>query len=70
MCKVTVMDMEWMYKTPRFATAKKHRLSLGQEPMLCPCNSCKNKLAQQDNMVQSHLVRYGFIKDYTVVDGR
>jgi hypothetical protein len=80
MCKVTVMDMECMYKAPRLGTdlsflghvrnfvaaAKKHRLSLGQELMFCPCNSCKNKLAQQDNVVQSHLVRYGFIKDYTI----
>jgi hypothetical protein len=74
------MDREWMYKTPRLgtdlsflghvrkfvATAKEHRLSLGQELTLCPCNSCKNKLAQQDNVVQSHLVRCGFVKDYTV----
>jgi hypothetical protein len=53
------MDKEWMYKTLRLgadlsflghvrnfvAAAKKHRLSLGQELMLCPCNSYKNKLA-------------------------
>jgi hypothetical protein len=74
------MDREWMYKTPRLgtdmsflghvknfvATAKKHRLSLSWGLMLCPCNSYKNKLARQDNMVQSHLVQYGFVKDYTV----
>jgi hypothetical protein len=74
------MDREWMYKTPRLDTdlsflghvrkfvtaAKKHRLSLGRELTLCPCNSYKNKLAQQDNVVQSHLVQYGFVKDYTV----
>jgi hypothetical protein len=48
-----------MYKTPRLGTdlsflghvrkfvaaVKKHRLSLGRELTLCPCNSCKNKLA-------------------------
>jgi hypothetical protein len=69
-----------MYKTPRLgndlsflghvkkfvAAVKKHRLSLGQERTICPCNSCKNKLLQEDNVVQSHLIRYGFIKDYTV----
>jgi len=48
------------------ATAKKHRLSLDRPRIICPCNSCKNKLAQKDNVVQSHLVRYGFAKDYTV----
>jgi hypothetical protein len=31
--------------------------------MICPCNDCKNRLAQEDNVVQSHLLRYGFIKD-------
>jgi hypothetical protein len=31
--------------------------------MICPCNDCKNWLAQEDNVVQSHLLRYGFIKD-------
>jgi hypothetical protein len=75
------MDREgWMYKTPRLgndlsflghvkkfvAAAKKHRLSLGQEHTICPCNSCKNKLLQEDNVVQSHLIRYGFVNDYTV----
>jgi hypothetical protein len=58
------MDRECMYKAPRLGTdlsflghvrtfvaaAKKHRLSLGQELMLCMCNSCKNNLAQQDNV--------------------
>jgi hypothetical protein len=79
MCKVAVMDREWMYKTLRLdpsfldhvrkkflAAAKKHRVSLGRERMICPCNSCKNLLAQEDNVVQSHLIRYGFVKDYTV----
>jgi hypothetical protein len=74
------MDREWMYKTPRLGTdlsflghvrkfvaaAKKHHQSLGRELTICPCNSCKNLLAQEDNVVQSHLMWYGFVKDYTV----
>jgi hypothetical protein len=73
------MDKEWMYKTSRLdpsfldhvrkkflAAVKKHRLSLGRERMICPCNSCKNLLAQEHNVMQSHLIRYGFVKDYTV----
>jgi hypothetical protein len=43
--------------------AQKHHLSLDQDRMICPCNHCKNRLAQEDNVVQSHLLRYGFIKD-------
>jgi hypothetical protein len=49
---------EWMYKIPRVsnnmaflvhvkkfvAATKNHRLCLGQERDICPCNSCKNKL--------------------------
>jgi len=71
---------EWMYKIPRvsndfaflghvrkfIAAAKKHRVRLGQERIICPCNSCKNNLLQEDNMVQSHLIRHGFVKDYTI----
>ena len=62
---------EWMYKIPRVsndlaflghvrkfvAAAKKHRVSLGRERIICPCNSCKNNLLQEDNVVQSHLIR-------------
>jgi hypothetical protein len=69
------MDREWMYKTSRldpsfldhvrkkfFPVAQKHRLSLGQERMIS-CNSCKNLLTQKDSVVQSHLIRFGFVKD-------
>jgi len=78
-CKVfAVMDKEWMYKTSRLdqayldhvtkfiATAKRHRLSLKWEHTICSCKSCKNLLLHEDYVVKSHLVRYGFIKDYTV----
>jgi hypothetical protein len=43
--------------------AHKHRLSLDRDRMICSCNHCKNRLAQEDNVVQSHLLWYGFIKD-------
>ena len=78
-CKVfAIMDWEWMYKTSRVDQAyldhvtnfiiavKRHRLSLKWEHTKCPCKSGKNLLLHEDNMVKSHLVRYGFIKDYTV----
>ena len=48
------------------AAAKKYRVSLGWERTIYPCNSCKNKLLHKDNVVQSHLIRYGFIKNYTI----
>ena len=77
-CKVfAVMDREWMYKTSRLkqayldhvikfiAVAKRHRLSLKWEHMLYPCKSYKNLLANGDDTVKSHLVWYGFVKDYT-----
>jgi hypothetical protein len=67
---------EWVYKKSRMnlsflenmrkkfmPVAQKHRLSLDRDLMICPCNDCKNRLAQEDNVVQSHLLRYGFIKD-------
>ena len=74
----TVMDMECMYKTSRLdpsylehvtkfiADVKRHRLGLKREHTVCPCKSCKNLLLHEDNVVKSHLVLYGFVKDYTV----
>jgi hypothetical protein len=72
---------DWMYKTSRLdlsflenvrkkflPVAQKHRLSLGRDHMICPCDDYKNRLAQEDNMVQSHLLWNSFIKElkYTV----
>jgi hypothetical protein len=78
-CKVfAVIDREWMYKTLRLdlafqehvikfiTAAKRHRLSLKRELTICPCKSCKNLLAHEDDTMKSHLIWYGFIKDYTV----
>ena len=77
-CKVfPVMDREWMYETLRLdqaymdhvtnfiATAKRHRLSVKREYTIYPCKSCKNLLAHGDDTVKSHLIWYGFVKDYT-----
>ena len=72
------MDREWMYKTSRLdpayldhvtkfiAAAKRDHLSLKRELTICPCKSCKNHLANGDDTVKSHLIQYGFVKDYTV----
>ena len=72
------MDREWMYKTSRLdqayldhmtkfiAAAKRHRLSLKWEHTIGPCKSYKNLLLHENNMVKSHLVRYSFVKDYTI----
>jgi hypothetical protein len=43
-----------------------HRLRSKREHTICPCNSCKNNIAHEDNVVQSYLIRYGFIKNYIV----
>jgi hypothetical protein len=52
--------------TKYIATAKMYYLSIKREHMIYLCKSCKNLLAYGDGMVKSHLVRYGFIKDYTI----
>jgi hypothetical protein len=69
---------EWMYRMKRMepqylvhvrkfiAVAKAHRQSLDRTTTICPCSHCKNMKAHADNDVQSHLIRFGFVKDYTV----
>ena len=71
---------EWMYKIPRagnnltflhhvtkfIVVAKKHRTSLGRERTICPCKRCKNNLVHEDSVVKSHMIRYGFVDNYTV----
>ena len=81
MCKVAFMDREeWMYKLPRVsndmaflhhvrkfvAAAKKHCVSLARERTICSCNNYQNKCLQEGGVVQSHLMRHDFFKDYTV----
>jgi hypothetical protein len=48
------------------ATAKTHLVSLNQTTTTCPCSKCMNMRAHEDSVVQSHLIRFGFVKDYTV----
>ena len=71
---------EWMYKIPRAGTdltflhhvtkfvavAKKHRTIMGREGTICPCSRYKNNLVYEDSVVKSHLIRYGFVENYTV----
>jgi hypothetical protein len=69
---------EWMYRMKRMepqylvhvrkfiAVAKAHRQSLDQMTTICLCSHCKNMKAHIDSDVQSHLIRFGFVKDYTV----
>jgi hypothetical protein len=69
---------EWMYRMKRIepqylvhvrkfvAVAKAHCERLDQTTTICPCSHCKNMKAHKDSEVQSHLIRFGFVKDYTV----
>lgn len=81
MIYVVAMDRkEWMYNLARVGNdmsflhhvsdlvdgAKGHHQNLGWEPTICSRHSCKNKLDQEHNVVQSHLIQHGFVKDYTV----
>jgi hypothetical protein len=69
---------EWMYQIKRMepqylvhvrkfvAAVKAHRLSLGRTTTICPCSKCKNMKAHAASEVKYHLIRFGFVKDYTV----
>ena len=60
-------DMTFLHHVTKFvAIAKKHHTSLGQEGTICPCNRCKNNLVYDDSVVKSHLIRYGFVDNYTI----
>ena len=60
-------DLTFLHHVRKFVAAtKKHRVSLCRERTICPYNSCKNKLLQEDNVVQFHFIRHGFVKNYTV----
>jgi L-rhamnose isomerase len=69
---------EWMYQIKRMepqylvhvkkfvAAAKAHHLSLDWTTTIYPCFKCENMKAHADNKVKSHLIRFGFVNDYTV----
>ena len=59
--------MSFMHHMRNFiAAAKKHRVSLGRKRTIFPCISCQNKLLHKDDVVNSHLIRYGFVENYTM----
>ena len=67
MYKTLMLEQAYLDHVTKFITAaKRHHLSPKREHMICLCKSCKNLLAYGDDTVKSHLVRYGFVKDYTV----
>jgi hypothetical protein len=67
---------EWMYQMSRLepqyrvhvrkfvVVVKTCHQSLNQTTTICPCSHCINMRAQEDNTMQSHLIRFGFVKDY------
>ena len=71
---------EWMYKISRvldarylsevrkfIAAARAHRDRSKRRTIVCPCSNCKNLIAfTNDGQVQSHLIRFGFVENYTV----
>lgn len=62
-----VADPRYLAEVRKFvAAARSHRESLNRTTIICPCSHCKNNLGHPDMMVQSHLIRFGFVKDYTV----
>jgi hypothetical protein len=67
MYKTSRVDPTFLEHVTKFiAIAQRHRLSLKKEVTICSCKSCKNLYAHGDGTVKFHLVRYGFIKDYTI----
>ena len=69
MCKISRVgnDMSFLnHMTKFFAAAKKHCVSRGVELTICLCRGCKNKLLHEDDVVKSHLIRYGFVENYTM----
>ena len=67
MCQMKRMEPQYMVHVRKFiAAAKAHRESLNRMTTICLCSHCKNMRAHTDNEVQCHLIRFGFVKDYTV----
>ena len=67
---------EWMYRMKRMelqylvhvrkfvAAVKTHYESLNRMTTICMCSHCMNMRAHEDSVVQSHLIRIGFVMDY------
>jgi hypothetical protein len=62
-----VNDLWYLAEVRKFvAAARTHHESLKRTKTICLCSHCKNLKSQADGTVQSYLIRYGFVKDYTV----
>jgi hypothetical protein len=49
--------------------AKRHALIKQTKDIYCPCFDCQNRIVCRDpNMIRSHLVRRGFMKNYEIWD--
>ena len=67
MYRMKRMEPQYLVHVRKFvAAAKTHCQSLNRTTTIYPCSHCMNMRAQADSEVQSHLIRFGFIKDYTV----
>ena len=61
------MEPQYLVHVRKFITvAKAHRESLNRTTTICPCSHYMNMRAHVDSEVQSHLIRFGFIKDKTI----
>jgi hypothetical protein len=73
------MDRAWMNDLARIdpmylenvhqfvEEAKRHANMQNKSDIFCPCVDCENKIAWPDsNVVQSHLIKRGFKRNYTV----
>jgi hypothetical protein len=72
------MDRAWMYDLARIdpmylenihqfvEEAKKHANRQNKNDIFCPCVDCENKTWLDSKVVESHLIKRGFKKNYTV----
>ena len=61
------LEPQYLVHVRKFVVAvKTHRESLNRTTTICPCSHCMNMRAHVDSEVQSHFIRFGFVKNYTV----
>jgi hypothetical protein len=63
-----VLDSRYLREVRKFITAAKVDRDISKRStIICPCSHCKNQTTYVDERtVQSHLIRYGFMENYTV----
>ena len=65
MYRMKRMEPQYLVHVRKFiVAAKAHRQSLNRMTTICMCSHCMNMRAHEDSVVQSHLIRFGFVKDY------